>query len=507
MNKFFAALAASTAFVLSAPVFAQNALPSFAPVIKRAAPAVVNIGVMGTVAAPRNPFFDDPGFRRFFGLPPDAQQRDREFRSAGSGVIVDAKNGYIVTNAHVVKNATEITVTLMDDVELKAEVVGADERSDVAVVRVKDAALPAEMHLADSSKLQVGDFVIAIGNPFGLQHTVTSGIVSALGRTGISRDGLEDFIQTDAAINPGNSGGALVGLDGDLVGINSVILSQSGGNIGIGFAIPSNMVRSIMEQLIESGQVNRGQLGVVTITLTPEFRKSLGLPDDAQGALVTQVAEGSAAARAGIEVSDLITSVRGQPIKTNSELRNTIGMLKVGESVGIGLLREGKPKTVTAVLKSRSRSRTPSRSTRRSRAPNSWRSPKTRPAASASGRSRRAARPRRRGLLADDRHHRGQPPARFDARPAARGGEGPGLDAACSCGAATRCSCSRSADPIGRSRRRAYFAPAGPLRSLRDRTFARSGSRNGSSARDKRRAGPRASECSSAERARVPDRR
>ena len=260
----------------------------------------------------------------------------------GSGFFISA-DGYIVTNAHVVKNASEITVTLMDDVELKAEVVGADERSDVAVVRVKDAALPAEMHLADSSKLQVGDFVIAIGNPFGLQHTVTSGIVSALGRTGISRDGLEDFIQTDAAINPGNSGGALVGLDGDLVGINSVILSQSGGNIGIGFAIPSNMVRSIMEQLIESGQVNRGQLGVVTITLTPEFKKSLAMPDDAQGALVTQVAEGSAAARAGIEVSDLITSVRGQPIKTNSELRNTIGMLKVGESVSIGLLREGKP--------------------------------------------------------------------------------------------------------------------------------------------------------------------
>ncbi len=351
MNKFYAAVLAVTALALSPGVFAQTTLPSFAPVIKRVAPAVVNIAVRGTVAAPRNPFFDDPGFRRFFGLPPDAQPRDREFRSAGSGVIVDAKNGYIVTNAHVVKNASEITVTLMDDVELKAEVVGADERSDVAVVRVKDAALPAEMHLADSSKLQVGDFVIAIGNPFGLQHTVTSGIVSALGRSGISRDNYEDFIQTDAAINPGNSGGALVGLDGDLVGINSVILSQSGGNIGIGFAIPSNMVRSVMDQLIESGQVNRGQLGVVTISLTPEFRKSLGLPNDAQGALVTQVAEGSAAARAGIEVSDLITSVRSQPIKTNTELRNTIGMLKVGESVDIGMLREGKPKNVTAVLK------------------------------------------------------------------------------------------------------------------------------------------------------------
>ena len=351
MNRHFAAALALVALAFSNTTSAQTAQPSFAPVIKRVAPAVVNIAVRGTIAAPRNPFFDDPGFRRFFGVPPDAQQRDREFRSAGSGVIVDAGNGYIVTNAHVIKNASEITITLVDDLEIKAEIVGSDDRSDVAVLRVRDTALPAEIKLADSSKVQVGDFVIAIGNPFGLQHTVTSGIVSALGRTGISRDGLEDFIQTDAAINPGNSGGALVGLDGDLVGINSVILSQSGGNIGIGFAIPSNMVRSIMEQLIETGQVNRGQLGVTTLSLTPEFRKSLGLTENAQGALVSQVAEGSAAARAGIEAGDVITSVRGQPIRTNSELRNTIGMLKVGDSVEIGLLREGKPKTVTAVLR------------------------------------------------------------------------------------------------------------------------------------------------------------
>ncbi len=353
MSKFLAATAAVVGFAVAGLAFAQqdSGLPSFAPVIKRVAPAVVNIGVRGTVAAPRNPFFDDPGFRRFFGLPPDAAPREREFRSAGSGVIVDAKNGYIVTNAHVIKNASEITITLMDDLDLKAEVVGSDERSDVAVLRVKEGKLPAEIRLADSSKLQVGDFVIAIGNPFGLQHTVTSGIVSALGRTGISRDSLEDFIQTDAAINPGNSGGALVGLDGDLVGINSVILSQSGGNIGIGFAIPSNMVRSIMEQLIESGEVNRGQLGVTTLNLTPEFRKSLGLADDAQGALVSQVSEGSAAARAGIEAGDVITSVRKQPIKSNTELRNTIGMLRVGESVEVGLLRDGKPRTVTAVLR------------------------------------------------------------------------------------------------------------------------------------------------------------
>ena len=351
MHRFLASFAAAAAFAVSTAVSAQNALPSFAPIIKSVSPAVVNIAVRGTVAAPRNPFFDDPGFRRFFGLPPDAQPRDREFRSAGSGVIVDAQNGYIVTNAHVVKNASEITITLVDDVELKAEVVGADAGSDVAVLRVKDAKLPAEIRLADSSKVQVGDFVIAIGNPFGLQHTVTSGIVSALGRTGVSRDGYEDFIQTDAAINPGNSGGALVGLDGSLVGINSVILSQSGGNIGIGFAIPANMVRSVMEQLIETGQVNRGQLGVTTLSLTPEFRKSLGLADNAQGALVSQVTEGSAAAKAGIEAGDVITSVGDEPIRSNTELRNTIGMLKVGESVRIGLLREGKPRTVTAVLK------------------------------------------------------------------------------------------------------------------------------------------------------------
>ena len=351
MKNILAAVAAAAALAFSAPLAAQATLPSFAPVIKRASPAVVNIAVRGTVAAPRNPFFDDPGFRRFFGLPPDSAQREREFRSAGSGVIVDAANGYIVTNAHVVQNASEITITLMDDVELKAEVVGADERSDVAVLRVKDAKLPAEMRLADSSQLQVGDFVIAIGNPFGLQHTVTSGIVSALGRSGINRGGVEDFIQTDAAINPGNSGGALVGLDGDLVGINSVILSQSGGNIGIGFAIPSNMVRSIMEQLISTGRVNRGQLGVNTLPLTAEFRKSLGLPDNAQGALVSQVIAGSAAEKAGIEAGDVITTVRGAPIRGNAELANTIGMLKVGESIEIGLLREGKPKTVTAVLK------------------------------------------------------------------------------------------------------------------------------------------------------------
>jgi Do/DeqQ family serine protease len=354
MRQFIVAVAA--VFPLLAPIAANaqprdGSQPSFAPLIKRVAPAVVNIAVRGTVAVERNPFFDDPGFRRFFGVPPDAAPREREFRSAGSGVIVDAKAGYILTNAHMVENATEITVSLIDERELKAEVVGQDARSDVAVLRVKEGRLPAEIHLADSSKLEVGDYVIAIGNPFGLQHTVTSGIVSALGRTGITRDGYEDFIQTDAAINPGNSGGALVDLDGELVGINSVILSRSGGNMGIGFAIPSNLVRSVMEQLIETGTVNRGQLGVTVLSLTADYRKSLGLADDVQGALVSSVSEGSAAARAGIESGDIITSVRGQAVKGSAELRNLIGMQKVGESVEVGLLRDGKPKRVTAVLR------------------------------------------------------------------------------------------------------------------------------------------------------------
>jgi len=329
-------------------------LPSLSPVIKRVSPAVVNIGVRGTVAAPQNPFFDDPFFRRFFGMPPGAAPREREFRSAGSGVIVDSARGYIVTNAHVVENASEITVTLVDDRELDAEVIGADKGSDVAVIRIKDGKLPTDISLADSSKVEVGDFVIAIGNPFGLQHTVTSGIVSALGRSGINPEGYESFIQTDAAINPGNSGGALVNLSGELVGINSAILSRSGGNMGIGFAIPSNMVRSVMDQLIEFGEVKRGVLGVTILSLTSDYRKSLGLTDDVQGALVSQVLEGSSAAKAGIEAGDVITSVDGKPVKGSAELRNMIGMARVGEVVELGIIREGTPRKVKAEIAERS---------------------------------------------------------------------------------------------------------------------------------------------------------
>jgi S1-C subfamily serine protease len=299
--------AANAAGTLPAQVDGQP-MPSLAPIVQKVAPAVVNIGVHGTVAAPQNPFFDDPNFRRFFGMPPGAQPREREFRSAGSGVIVDARQGYIVTNAHVVENAKEITVTLVDDRELHADVVGADKGSDVAVIKIKDGKLPAdEIQLADSSRVQVGDYVIAVGNPFGLQHTVTAGIVSALGRSGINPEGYESFIQTDAAINPGNSGGALVNLRGELVGINSAILSESGGNMGIGFAIPSNMVKSVMDQLIEFGEVKRGVLGVTILSLDGDTRKSLGLADDVQGALVSQVMPGSAAEKAGVAAGDVIT--------------------------------------------------------------------------------------------------------------------------------------------------------------------------------------------------------
>src|SRR3984885_11902823 len=232
-------------------------MPSLAPMVKRVSAAVVNIAPRGTIKekpGQRNPLLDDPFFRRFFDVPPDSKPRERQFQSAGSGVIVDARNGYIITNYHVIENANEITVTLLDNRSFSAKVLGSDEGADIALLQAKQPNLVA-MALGDSARLEVGDYVVAIGNPFGLQHTVTAGIVSALGRTGINPEGYEDFIQTDASINPGNSGGALVNLRGELVGINSAILSGSGGNIGIGFAIPVNMAKGVMDQLIKYGQV------------------------------------------------------------------------------------------------------------------------------------------------------------------------------------------------------------------------------------------------------------
>src|SRR5271168_2627513 len=300
-----AALAAALTAMLPAPIGApawagsppaspaadSAPMPSLAPMVKRISPSVVNIATRGTIKEQpgRNPLLDDPFFRRFFETPPDARPRERQFKSAGSGVIVDAKNGYIITNHHVVENASEITVTLLDNRRFSAKVVGSDEGADIAVLQAKQPNLVA-MALGDSTKLEVGDYVVAIGNPFGLQHTVTAGIVSALGRSDINPEagGYEDFIQTDASINPGNSGGALVNLRGELVGINSAILSRSGGNIGIGFAIPVNMVRNVMDQLIKYGQVKRGVLGVQLYNVTPDIAKEFGLTETT-GALVAGV--------------------------------------------------------------------------------------------------------------------------------------------------------------------------------------------------------------------------
>ncbi|MBV6422895.1 MAG: Periplasmic pH-dependent serine endoprotease DegQ [Steroidobacteraceae bacterium] len=331
------------------PAAAQSAaLPTLAPIVRRASPAVVNIATRGTIKqrGPQNPLLDDPFFRRFFDVPPGGT-RERQFQSAGSGVIVDAKNGYVLTNAHVIENASEITVTLEDGTDLKAEVVGSDTPSDIAVLKVKhDGLVP--LAFGDSSRLEVGDYVVAIGNPFGLQHTVTQGIVSGLSRSGIT-DGYEDFIQTDASINPGNSGGALVNLRGELIGINTAILSRSGGNIGIGFAIPANMAKNVMEQLVKYGTVKRGLLGVSVYTVTPDIAQSLGLKD-AVGALVSEVVQGSPADKAGLRAGDVITTINNQNVRSNTDLQNTIGLLRVGDRVDVGYLRDGKPRHATATI-------------------------------------------------------------------------------------------------------------------------------------------------------------
>ena len=317
--------------------------PTLAPLIEAVSPAVVNISVRGSREV-SNPLANDPFFQRFF--PPNGQRR--EFRSAGSGVIVDAAEGYILTNHHVVEDADEITITLVDDRVLEAAVVGSDAGSDIAVLRVEQDSL-AEMPLGDSDAVRVGDFVVAIGNPFGLQHTVTSGIISGLGRSGINPEGYEDFIQTDASINPGNSGGALVNLNGELVGINSAILSGSGGNIGIGFAIPVNMARTIMDQLVAFGSVRRGLLGVNIAPLSAEIAENYEL-DSTSGALVTAVSTSSAAERAGLQIGDVIVSVNDQPIAGPVELRNAIGLLRPGDSVEVGFIRDGRRRSVEALL-------------------------------------------------------------------------------------------------------------------------------------------------------------
>jgi Do/DeqQ family serine protease len=326
-------------------------MPTLAPLVKQVEPAVVSIATKGTVNAPTNPLMQDPFFRRFFGFPDQQQpQRRREVQSAGSGVIVDAAKGYILTNHHVVENAELIEIYLTDNRNLKAKVIGSDAGTDIAVLQVENTKNLVQMKFGNSDQVQVGDFVLAIGNPFGLQHTVTSGIVSALGRSGINPDGYEDFIQTDASINPGNSGGALVNLRGELIGINSAIFSNSGGNIGIGFAIPVNIAKSIMNQILQFGEVKRGLLGVSISDFNADSAKAFGIEGTAEGALVQEVVDGSAAETAGIMVGDVIVSVDGQRIKSASDLRNTIGLKRSGDSVRVDVIREGKRRQFTTVL-------------------------------------------------------------------------------------------------------------------------------------------------------------
>jgi len=317
-------------------------LPTIAPLIEEIDDAVVNISVISERPAQLTPLFRDPFFQPF--LPPlDELPRQRQM-SAGSGVIVDADDGYVLTNNHVVESADEIRVTLRDRRSFEAELIGRDPATDIAVLRIEPDDL-TEIELGDSEDLKVGDFVVAIGNPFGLGQTVTGGMVSALGRSGINPQGYEDFIQTDASINPGNSGGALVTLDGRLIGINTAIISPGGGNVGVGFAVPVNMARTVMDQLIRYGEIQRGRLGVTIQDLTPDLADALDL-DATGGAVVASVEPGTPAEQAGLAAGDVIVAVDGVSVEGSADLRQKIGLRRPGEEVAIGFLRDGARRVV-----------------------------------------------------------------------------------------------------------------------------------------------------------------
>jgi Do/DeqQ family serine protease len=341
-----AALAASAPGGFAAapiPEFTGGVVPSLAPMLSGVTPGVVNIAVKGRVRD-ENPLLQDPFFRRFFNLPKGQDYQERETQATGSGVIVDAAQGYVLTNAHVVENETSITITTKDNRKFPAKLVGRDTDTDVAVLRIEPSRLTA-VPLGDSDKLQVGDFVVAIGNPFGLGQTVTSGIVSALGRSGLGIEGYEDFIQTDASINPGNSGGALVDLHGNLVGINTAILAPGGGNIGIGFAVPINMARRVMDQLERYGEIKRGRIGVAIQDLTPDLASAMNTTRTS-GAVIAKVEPGSAADHAGLKSGDLIVSANGVPVRDGAQLHNTIGLSRIGDEVKLAVDRGGSERTV-----------------------------------------------------------------------------------------------------------------------------------------------------------------
>ncbi|WP_133631650.1 MULTISPECIES: serine endoprotease DegP [Gammaproteobacteria] len=378
-------LSASAAETASSATTAQQ-MPSLAPMLEKVMPSVVSINVEGstTVNTPRMP----RNFQQFFGdNSPFCQDgspfqsspfcqgggagddspggngggQQQKFMALGSGVIIDAAKGYVVTNNHVVDNASTIKVQLSDGRKFDAKVVGKDPRSDIALIQIQDPKNLTAIKLADSDALRVGDYTVAIGNPFGLGETVTSGIVSALGRSGLNAENYENFIQTDAAINRGNSGGALVNLNGELIGINTAILAPDGGNIGIGFAIPSNMVKNLTGQMVEFGQVKRGELGILGTELNSELAKAMKV-DAQRGAFVSQVMPNSSAAKAGIKAGDVITTLNGKPISSFAALRAEVGSMPVGSKVTLGLLRDGKPVSVNLELQQSSQTQVDSSS-------------------------------------------------------------------------------------------------------------------------------------------------
>ncbi len=316
----------------------KNGVPTLAPLLQEVTPAVVNISVKTPSAIENNPLFRDPFFRRFFNIP---EQAERPEQSAGSGVIVDSAKGYVVTNFHVIKDALQVTVTLKDRRQFQAKLVGTDPGTDIALLKIDGKNLQA-LRLGNSDLLNVGDFVVAIGNPFGLGQTVTSGIDSALGRSGLDIEGYEDFIQTDASINPGNSGGALVNLKGELIGINTAIIGPSGANVGIGFAVPSVMVKAVVDQIVRFGEVRRGRLGATSEDITHDLAASLGLSSTA-GAIVSTVEANSPAEKAGLKAGDVVTAINGKNIRSSLDLRNKIGLMPIGETVNLDLIRNGKP--------------------------------------------------------------------------------------------------------------------------------------------------------------------
>lgn len=354
-TQLLSALALSVGLTLSAPfqavasipgqVAGQPPLPSLAPMLEKVLPAVVSVRVEGTASQDQK---IPEEFKKFFGddLP---EQPTQPFEGLGSGVIINANKGYVLTNNHVINQAQKISIQLNDGREFDAKLIGGDDQSDIALLQIQNPGKLTQIAIADSDKLRVGDFAVAVGNPFGLGQTATSGIISALGRSGLNLEGLENFIQTDASINRGNSGGALLNLNGELIGINTAILAPGGGSVGIGFAIPSNMARTLAQQLIDFGEIKRGLLGIKGTEMSADIAKAFNL-DVQRGAFVSEVLPGSGSAKAGIKAGDIITSLNGKPLNSFAELRSRIATTEPGTKVKLGLLRNGKPLEVEVTL-------------------------------------------------------------------------------------------------------------------------------------------------------------